>query len=209
VPVLAPLFTIRPLEWQAPAAQSFDAVMLTSANAAREGGGGMTPYLALPCYGVGGATAAAAAEAGFADVREGPADSAALLAKMAGEGVGKALHLCGRDHRLPEESTVAVSSVPVYAAEAVDRLPPAADTALRAEALVLLHSPRAAALFAELAGDRCGTIQAAAISAATAEAAGAGWATLAVAPEPRDEALLELAVKLCQTGRSAKRRLGE
>ena len=44
-----------------------------------------------------------------------------------------------------------------------------------------------------------GQIAVAAISAAAAEAAGPGWADMAVAAEPRDEALLELAVQLCQT----------
>jgi hypothetical protein len=32
--------------------------------------------------------------------------------------------------------------------------------------------------------------------------AGAGWQSVAVAAAPRDQALLELAAKLCQTGRA-------
>ena len=40
VPVVAPLFAIRALPWTPPDAAGFDAVMLTSANAAREAGGG-------------------------------------------------------------------------------------------------------------------------------------------------------------------------
>ena len=49
-PVVAPLFTVRPLAWQAPNPADFDAVMLTSANAARFGGDALTPFLGLPCY---------------------------------------------------------------------------------------------------------------------------------------------------------------
>jgi uroporphyrinogen-III synthase len=63
--------------------------------------------------------------------------------------------------------------------------------------LALLHSPRAAALFAGLAGDRS-RIRVAAISLRTARAAGEGWQSVAVAPRPRDQALLELAAELCQ-----------
>jgi uroporphyrinogen-III synthase len=63
--------------------------------------------------------------------------------------------------------------------------------------LALLHSPRAAVLFAGLAGDKS-RIRIAAISAKTARAAGEGWQSVAVAPRPRDQALLELAAELCQ-----------
>ena len=51
--------------------------------------------------------------------------------------------------------------------------------------------------------DDCGldrsTIAVAAISEAAAAAAGFGWQTRAAAGHPEDEALLELAVKLCKT----------
>ena len=63
---------------------------------------------------------------------------------------------------------------------------------------MLLHSARAATRVAELAGDRSKLVLAA-ISAQTAAAVGIGWKAVAVAETPRDEALLELAVKLCQT----------
>lgn len=196
-PVVAPLFRVKPLAWSAPPGP-FDAVMLTSANAARHAGGGMTPYLGLACYAVGEATATAARDAGFADVRTGPADGAALVALMAAEGVGAALHPCGADHvALPD--SVRIADVPVYASEAFADLPETARAALADGALILLHSPRAATLFAALVPERSG-IRIAAISAAAAGAAGTGWAAIAVSGRPRDEALLELAAKLCQTG---------
>jgi uroporphyrinogen-III synthase len=68
--------------------------------------------------------------------------------------------------------------------------------------VALVHSPRAGARLAALAGDKT-AIAVAAISAAAAEAAGDGWAAKAVAAAPRDQALLELAAKLCNHGLEA------
>jgi uroporphyrinogen-III synthase len=191
--VVAPLFAVRPLAWTPPDPAGFDAVMLTSASAARQASDGLASFRALPCYAVGEATAAAAGEAGFADIRVGPDDGAALLMMMAEDGIRSAFHACGEDHLALGHPAIAVTRVPVYAAEAAETLPVAAEGAL-----ALLHSPRAAALFARLAGDR-GRIMIAAISARTARAAGSGWQHVAVAARPRDEALLELAAKLCQS----------
>ena len=194
-PALAPLFTIRPITWEAPDPSVFDAVLLTSANAARHGG---DQFLLLPCYAVGPSTAAAAKQAGYEQVIIGPSDGAAAAAAMAGDGIRRALHLVGRDHVGIAAEGVSIDRRIVYAAEAVQALPEAAQQALARNALVLLHSPRAASLFAALVEER-GQIAVAAISAAAAKAAGPGWAAMAIAAEPRDEALLELAVQLCQT----------
>ena len=196
-PVLAPLFTIRPLPWQVPDPARFDALLLTSANAARQAGGGLTSLLDLFCFAVGEASAAAAAEAGVRNVRAGPADASALLRLMEAEGVRSALHLCGREHALPAGSSVEVTAIPVYAADAIDRLPAEAIPAIAAGAVALLHSPRAAALFSSLIGAERHQVRIAAISAAAAASAGPGWAAVAVASEPRDQALLEAAAKLC------------
>jgi len=197
-PVVAPLFSIRPLAWDAPDPAGFDAVMLTSANAARHAGGGLTPFQTLPCYTVGGATAAAARAAGFATLRIGPGDGADLLEMMAADGVRKVLHPCGRDHVEITHPELSISRIPVYAADAAPRLAPEAEQAIEGGAVVLLHSPRAAAIFSDLADPLRSRARIIAISAAAAEAAGAGWKAVAVAPVPRDEALLEVAAKLCQ-----------
>lgn len=197
-PLVAPLFSIRPLPWPPPEPAAFDAAILTSANAARHGGDGLTPFLALPCYAVGERTAEAARDAGFGDVRAGPSDGAALARVARADGIKAAIHFCGQDH-IALGAPVA-AQVPVYAAEPVDTPP-----SRMQDALALLHSPRAAALFAGLAGDRRGAIRVAAISAQTAAAAGAGWKSLDVAAEPRDQALLVLAAKLCQTWRQERR----
>ncbi len=197
-PVVAPLFTVRPLPWTPPDPAGFDAVMLTSASAARQGSDGLTPFKPMPCYAVGEATAAAADEAGFSDIRIGPDDGAALLLMMAEEGVRRAFHACGEDHLALAHPGIEIERTAVYAAEAAGALPAEAEAALGEGAIALLHSPRAARLLAALAGARA-RIPVAAISARTARAAGEGWRSVSVAARPRDEALLELAAKLCQT----------
>jgi uroporphyrinogen-III synthase len=191
------LFAIRTLEWHAPGPAGFDALLLTSANAARHGGAALRPFAALPCYAVGEVTAEAARAAGFADVRIGPGDGAAAAAAMAADGVRRALHPCGRDHVDFSHPRLFIERRGVYAADPVAALPPAASEAIAAGALVLIHSPRAGGLFASLVGERAG-IGLAAISAAAAAAAGPGWRAKSTAAAPHDEALLELAAKLCQ-----------
>ncbi len=200
--VAASIFTIRPLCWEPPHLDDAQAVMLTSANAARLAGPGVAALTALPCYAVGERTAIAARNAGFDDVKVGDGDGEQLMAMMARDGVISAFHLCGREHKGLERRGLLLTRRIVYAADAVERLPDAAAAALAAGALVLLHSPRAASEFALLADDagisRTG-IRIAAISEQAAAAAGAGWRQKAVSRAPRDEALLELAAELCKT----------
>jgi uroporphyrinogen-III synthase len=198
-PVVVPLFVVEPLLWEAPDRGGFDAVMFTSANAVRHGGEGLEAFLGLPCYAVGGATATAARQAGFLDVRIGPDDMAGLVAMMAAERVRAAFHPCGRDRIALAQPPVRITSVPVYASEAVDRLAETARAVLH-QAAVLIHSPRAGALFGRFVEDDRQEVSIVAISDAAAAAAGEGWKQVAVAAWPRDEALLELAAKLCQTG---------
>jgi uroporphyrinogen-III synthase len=198
VPVVAPLFTVRALPWPPPPAGEFDAIMLTSANAARRAGAGLAAFLGLPCYAVGEATAAAASDAGFADVRVGPEDGVALLMVMEADGVARALHPCGADHITLEPARMRISRLPVYEAKAVETLPAEAKAALAGDAVALLHSARAATLFGALVPDRS-RVSVAAISPRTARAVGSGWRRVAVAAEPRDHALLALAAKLCHT----------
>ena len=146
--MVAPLFTIVPLKWEAPDPGQFDAVLLTSANAARCGGPNLARYASLPCWAVGGPTAAAARAAGFADVRAGPSDGAALAKTAADAGVRRALHLRGREHVPLSAPGLSIVGRAVYAAEAATELPDEAGT-LR-DAVVMLHSQRAASLFSSL-----------------------------------------------------------
>jgi uroporphyrinogen-III synthase len=120
----------------------------------------------------------------------------------AGDGIRCALHLCGRDHLpLPNPRLTLVRRL-VYAADQVAALPKEGTEAIAAGALVLLHSPRASKTFASLvdaAGLQRGSIAIAALGEAVLRAAGPGWRSAAAAGAPRDEALLELAAKLCKT----------
>ena len=197
-----PLFAAQPVLWDPPEAGGFDAIMLTSAHAPRLAGPRLSTYQRLPCYAVGDSTAAAAHQAGFANVRSGSGDGETLLEQMAYDGIAHALHLCGRNRRVYERPGIGVTRIPVYAVDGVDSLPHGAQAAMRDDAIVLLHSPRSAEHFAALydaAGLNRGSLCLAAISQATAQAAGAGWRRVAVADKPRDEPLLELAAKLCKT----------
>jgi uroporphyrinogen-III synthase len=200
--VTAPLFEVQAVEWRPPPVWAYDAVVLTSGNAVRLGGD-LGEMLDAVCYAVGDSTARAATESGFADVRAGPSDGAALTQLMAAEGVAEALHLCGRDHAALYHPSIRIERRVVYAANPVARLPDQAFRALEEGSLALLHSPRAAARLAQLveAADLAKEkISIAAISGPAASSAGSGWKSRSVAAEPRDHALLELAAELCKTG---------
>jgi uroporphyrinogen-III synthase len=190
------------LDWEPPEPTEVDATFFTSANAARSAGPASGAFLDLPCYAVGEPTALAAREAGFGNVRTGPSDGKALFHLAAEDGVRRALHLCGQHHLPLQHPQLHLIRRLVYAAEPAASLPAEARGALAGGALVLLHSPRAAATFADLVGaeglDRA-SIRIAGISPAATAAAGAGWKSAESAVVPRDEALLELAAKLCKT----------
>jgi uroporphyrinogen-III synthase len=195
-PVVAPLFEIRSVPWLLPDG-SCDALLLTSANAARAAG----PLPDLPCYAVGETTAAAARSAGLRQVACGPSDGGAALALAAADGHRRILHLCGREHIPLEQPGIEVVRRVVYAAEEAAALAEEAREAVAAGAVVLLHSPRAARTFAACV-ERRDEIRIAAISPAAADAAGDGWRAVGTAVEPRDQALLEVAAQLCKAARA-------
>lgn len=194
-PVVVPLFEIRGVDSGPVDAAGYEAVLLTSANGARHAPPGLA---GLPCFAVGERTAEAARQAGFGDIRTGPSDGEAAMAMIAESGLERVLHLCGRDHLPLAQSGISVEGRVVYAAE------PTAGERFEGPAVAMIHSARAAIRFAGLVPDKS-SIAVAAISATAAESAGAGWAAKAVAAEPRDHALLELAAKLCNHGNDVVR----
>jgi uroporphyrinogen-III synthase len=196
--IVAPLFEIVPLDWSMPDI-AVEAVMLTSANAVRQAGAGLKPLTGLACFVVGEATAAAAASAGFRDVRCAGGTVEMLTAAIEASGVRNVLHLCGRHRTDAPRAKVRVIDVPVYEAKGRSSLSSEAQQALGDGAIALIHSTRAARLLARLAAPFRGRTMIAAISEGAASAAGDGWARIAVAARPTDEALLELAGKLCQS----------
>ena len=192
----APLFAIEPLAWEAPDPAGFDALLLTSANAVREGGEQLTALRGLPVHAVGEATAAAARDAGLAIASSGESGVDRLLGAI--DQQLRLLHLCGEDRRAPAGARHMIIAIPVYRARPIDRPELAAAAA---GSIALLHSPRAGRRFGALvdaAGTNRATIVIAAISDAAAQAAGVGWKAVEAADQPSDAALLALAARLCQ-----------
>jgi len=188
VAVAIPLFEIAPVDWVAPDVAAYDALLLTSANAARFAGNRLARLRALPAYCVGETTAIAAREAGLEVAATGAGDSAAL-GELVPPGL-RLLHLTGKTHR----AIGGVAAIIVYDSVAID--PPPSLAALTGN-VTMVHSPRAAKRLAELVKDR-GTISIAAISAVAAAACGGGWREVAAIAAPDDGALLALAAALCQ-----------
>jgi len=185
-----PLFEIEPVAWQALDPSGFDALLLTSANAARYGGEGLAQLRHLPVHAVGSATADAARDAGFTLARVGEGGVDALLRSLNPEL--KLLQLCGEYRIAPAGALQEITPVVVY--RSAEKAAP--DLSGIEGCVALIHSPRAGRRLAELVGER-GTIAIAAISPAAAAAVGEGWASVQAAEAPNDDALLALAERLC------------
>lgn len=189
-----PLFETRPVAWQAPDPAAFDALILTSANAVRHGGHGLSGLIALPVHAVGEATAEAARRAGFTVAATGSGGAAELVAAAERAGVRRALLLAGRERMLDAGGIVA-QAITVYASDPLP-VPPDAAARLRGS-VALVQSARAGARLAAIVapGDRAG-IAVAAVGAAAAEAAGSGWERVVIAPRPAPAALIDAALAL-------------
>ncbi|MFM2409898.1 MAG: hypothetical protein RL481_726, partial [Pseudomonadota bacterium] len=98
-PLVMPLFEVRACEWDVPDAKAYDALLLTSANAVRHGGAGLSALRALPVHTVGERTATAAKSAGLSIKSTGTTDAQAVLRAAAIAGDRRLLWLAGEDHR--------------------------------------------------------------------------------------------------------------
>lgn len=186
-PLVIPLLAIRPLEVALDLA-GVDALAFTSTNGVSTFAA-LSGQRALPVLTVGDATARAAREAGFADVRSADGDLTALAALIrteargltiltptAAQPAGDLAALVGGDAR--------IKTVAVYETMETGAAPPDGwDT-------VLIHSPRAArALVAT--SPRTGSHRAVAISpAAAAPLFDLGFAEVRIATAPTEDALL-------------------
>lgn len=195
-----PLFAARPLDWAAPDPAAFDALLLTSAQAARLGGAGLAALAALPVHAVGNATADAARLVGLTVAAVGERDAWTLLDAMASSTIKRLLWVCGRERTALEAPGIVITPLPVYAVDDVPP-PPGWDALMAAPAVVMAHSARGATRIAELVGDRRKHLTLLAISAAVAAAAGEGWTEKAVSEQPVDAAMLAEAHALCHKGR--------
>lgn len=190
-PVIEIVTTLR----AAPDWGDAEAVILTSARAAEA----LAPFGAppLPALCVGGATAAAARAAGFAEVRESGGDAAALVsAILSGEGPRRFLHVRGRDAAGDVVGALRAAGreareIVAYAAEPSGPPPAEVDAAMRAGSLsaAALFSPRSAALFARAAPEAWraaypGMTAFAISAAAAAPLKGLGFGAMRVAERP-------------------------
>ncbi len=186
--VAIPLFEVAGVDWVAPDAAEYDALLLTSANAVRHGGIQLASLSNLPAYCVGAATAAAAEAAGLGIADTGTGNAADLAERLPEKL--RFLHLTGRNHR----AIPAITEIAVYDSVAIDPPPP---LGALIGGVAMVHSPRAGARLAELVTDR-DTVAIAAISPAAVAACGTGWRAVQSVPAPTDAALLELAATLWQ-----------
>jgi uroporphyrinogen-III synthase len=197
-PILAPLITIIPCAYNTNV-EDAQALLFTSANGVHAFPDARRLH-AKPVLTVGDATAEAARDAGFSDVRSADGDVGALaaLAKaMLQPSAGKLVHIAG-DHVAGNLSgdlraaSFTVERCIAYAARAAI-VPPA--ELLQPLDIVLFHSARAAETFVALGAPNADKLTAACISEAVAQAAGkARWARIIVSPAPREDALLRAAL---------------
>lgn len=189
-----PLFEVRPIAWEIPDPDKFDALILTSANGLHHGGTALEALRRLPVHAVGKATAAAARRHGFDVAFVGDGDAASLLIEAEAAGVRHALHLAGRERTIAAGRIVA-EVITVYASE---RHTPS-DIARLPGSIALVQSTRSGAWLRELVDaqrlDGSG-IALVAVSARAAAAAGSGWERVVVASAPNSEALIDAAIAL-------------
>ncbi len=194
-----PLFAARAIDWRPPASGDFDALLLTSAFAARLAGQGLAELAALPVYAVGNATARAAEAAGLTVAMTGSSGAQRLLDDMTSENIRNILWLCGRDRSEFDARGAAIAALPCYAVHPAP-VPAGWDALIAAPAMLLAHSARAARRISQLVGDARAHLSLVAISPAAAASADDGWRDLAIAGQPDDVAILAQARALWHKG---------
>ena len=192
-PILMPLFAIEHLPVQRVSADDYDAILLTSGNAARAAVELLTGNHSLPIYAVGSATASALHKLSVPVARTGSEGVAVLVGVAAADGHKCLLWLAGEDHSaIPDIDGVSIGIEIVYRSATVNTPDDFANNVAQCDA-VILHSSRAATHFSghcdALALPRK-DITLATFSDAIALSAGAGWASMIVADTPNDAALL-------------------
>jgi uroporphyrinogen-III synthase len=150
--LLAPLMQVRPIP--AVLAGNWSAVIITSANAIRVlTAAQLAPLLGLPLYAVGGRSAEAASEAGFANVRTAQGDAVALvrlIAERHANEVAPYLYLAGVDRAADVAGELAGKGITVATIEVYRNMttgfPPELIAAIEQERLdAVLHFSRRSA----------------------------------------------------------------
>jgi len=193
-PLLMPLFAIEHLPLQTVSVDGYDAILLTSGNAARAACGFLENARDIPIYAVGSATASALAHLSLPVAATGSSGVEALVGVAAADGHIKLLWLAGEDHSaVPQIAGVHIDIAIVYRSAALETPAHFAAQVELCDA-VILHSSRAATHFARLcdaAGLSRSNITLATFSNAIAASAGEGWAQIIVAASPNDAALMD------------------
>lgn len=197
-----PLAEVCAVKWHPPNDDSFDALLIGSANAIRHGGDALARWRGHEAMVVGEATAAAAREAGLEVVATGSGGLQSLLDDCNfGVQPTRLLRLSGEKHvPLSPPSGVAIDTRVVYRVEYLELSDQQADS-MRDGGIILLHSAEMARHFAkqfEQQSLRKERFAIAALAPRIAEAAGDGWRELGVSSTPTDKALLELVRNMCQ-----------
>lgn len=198
-PIVAPLLEVKDRAFDADIGD-MQALLFTSANGVRASAHKIANR-SLPVLTVGDATARAARDAGFSDVRSAGGDVTALSA-LANASLdpkaGTLLYLSGADVAadlvgwLIAAGFTATRRI-VYEARVVAALPAIYGQPFD---IIAFHSARAARAFAAFGAPNAARMSAACISDAVAAAAGAKvkWGRIIVASAPQDEALWRAAL---------------
>lgn len=197
--IVAPLLTIVPCGYDTNV-EGAQALIFTSAAGVRAFPDARSQR-ARPVLAVGDATAEAARDAGFIDVRSADGDVAKLAALAKANldpGAGKLIHI-GGEHVAGDLSGelvragFTVERRTAYAAIVVAALPPSLHERLD---VVLFHSARAADAMHRLGAPQAQARVAACLSQSVAKSAAAsGWKRIVVAPAPREDVLLRAALE--------------
>lgn len=216
--LVSPMLMVRYLLSDAPDLTGVQALLFTSVNGVRAFAA-VSGEHGLPALTVGKATAAAAAEAGFArrETADGDADALVrLVAATRDPADGALFHAAGTvttgdlAEKL-EQRGFTVRRTAAYAAEPAESLTAEAEAALRTGRLdaVLFFSPRTAKTFVTLAqaadiADACRGARAVCLSPAVANAASAlSWRGVHTAERPERAALLRTLDDLAGAGAPA------
>lgn len=192
-----PLFDMASAAWTAPDPAPYRALLAGSANVFRLGGEGLARLTGLPVHAVGAVTAEAARAAGFTVELVGEGGLQPMVSALP---PGRYLRLAG-EKRVPlaMPDGVEVDDIVVYAAAGLP-MPAALAELLLKPALVLLHSGEAAAHFAaesaRLGVERAG-VSLACLAPRIGLMAGEGWQHIEIAQTRSDQAVLALAVQMC------------
>jgi len=193
-PILMPLFSIEHLPVQRISADGYDAILLTSGNAARAAVAFLTQDHTKPIYAVGSATASALHNLSVPVAKTGSEGFEALVRVVVADGHQRLLWLAGEDHStIPHIDDARIDIEIVYRSATVSMPDDFVRQVTESDAVVL-HSSRAARHFAELCaitGLSCADVTLATFSNAIAKAAGENWGAMIIADAPNDAALLK------------------